>query len=101
MNKVTRLLSSAALAASLTLGGSALTAGAAFGDSGNNQASYNNDHRGDDGRRGDDHRRGDDRDSRHNNSRYLYHCYDRHHDWYEWGNKYDHKWNCDLVYVRR
>jgi len=94
MNKVARLLGSTALAASLTLGGSALTAGAAFANSGNDRASYSNDHR-------DDGRRGDDRDSRHNNYRYLYHCFDRHHDWYEWGNKYDHRWNCDLVYVRR
>ncbi|MEO8282080.1 MAG: hypothetical protein ABI568_01530 [Pseudarthrobacter sp.] len=94
MNNVARFIGTAALATSLTLGASALTAGAAFANS-DNDRSYN-DHRGNDGRRGDD------RDSRHNDYKYFYRCYDRRSDdWYSfWSNRYEHKWNCHVYVVR-
>lgn len=110
MNKISRLLGTAALATSLTFGGSALTAGAAFGDSGNN-SSYNNERhdRGNDRDRGYDRDRGHDRGDRGRDSdrrhhyKYLYHCYDRHdNEWYSfWSNRYEHKRNCHVHVVWR
>ena len=107
MNKISRLLGTAALATSLTFGGSALTAGAAFGANDTDRSSYSND-RGDRGDRrgsdrGDDRRdRGRDSDRRHH-YKYLYHCYDRwDNDWYSfWSNRYEHKRNCHVHVVRR
>ena len=106
MNKVSRLLGTAALATSLALGGSALTAGAAFADSGNAHSSYSNDradHRDKNDRRDrGDHRDKNDRRDRHNNYRYFYRCYDRHdHEWYSfWSNRYEYKRNCHVYVVR-
>lgn len=104
MNRISRLLGTAALATSLTLGGSALTAGAAFAGNGNyDHSSYINDHRDYRDRDGDRDRHRDHRHSdRHNHYKFVYHCYNRwDHDWYSyWSNRYEHKRNCYVYVVR-
>ncbi len=76
MNKVSRFFGSAALVTGLTIGGSALTAGAAFaGDDARDRGSYSNsnDHRGHDHNRND--HRGHDHD-RKNHDRNGWHNHD-------------------------
>lgn len=104
MNRISRLIGTAALATSLTFGGSALTAGAAFADTGSHERySYSNNHDRDHGRWDRDRDRDrSDRHNRHHHYRYLYRCYDRHdHDWYSfWSNRYEYKRNCHVYVVR-
>ena len=94
MNKVTRLLGSAALATGLIFGGSTGVAFANDGHDNNNRSSYDN--RND---RRDNDRGYDGRNSYHNDYKYLYRCsnWRGHHYWYEWSDRYEHRRNCDFV----
>ncbi|CCQ46685.1 putative uncharacterized protein [Pseudarthrobacter siccitolerans] len=91
MNKVTRLLGSAALATGLIFGGST---GVAFANDNN----YRDSHKSSYDNRGDD-RRYDGRNSYHNDYKYLYRCssWRGHHHWYEWSDRYEHRRNCDFI----
>ena len=96
MNKVSRLLGSAALATGLIFGGST---GVAFANDGHsrddNKSSY------DTRDRNRDRDRDRDRNDRnHNDYKYLLRCSNGHghHYWYEWSyNKYDNRRHCDVV----
>lgn len=94
MNKVTRLLGSAALATGLIFGGST---GVAFANDNDYRDSHKSSY--DNRDRRDDDRRYDGRHSYHNDYKYLYRCssWRGHHHWYEWSDRYEHRRNCDFV----
>jgi hypothetical protein len=96
MNKVTRLLGSAALATGLIFGGST---GVALAND-DSRSSYDRSARYDNDNRNGDHRY-DGRNSgyHHNDYKYLYRCsnWRGHHHWYEWSDRYEHRRNCDFV----
>lgn len=102
MNKVSRLLGSAALATCLAIGG---TAGAASAnDYRDNDNKSHSKH--DNNKRYDNNHRGDGRNSgyNHNDRRFLVICFDKWgHSWKDWGDRDDYRKNCFVLYplVRR